>query len=115
MERASVRPTPADITDSTQSGFRPLQPSPMNNNQRDAVPTSEKYQLVQMRLLRETVSEIEELARKLNAQNRTDAVARCIHIASLVVRAMSRGQRLQLVSEDGSRETLVIPGLAIDR
>lgn len=80
---------------------------------RDLAPP--EYQLVQMRLLKETVAEIEDLSRRLDAHNRTDAVVRCIHIASAVVRRMCRGQSLQLVFENGARETLVIPGLVPDR
>lgn len=76
-------------------------------------PPPEKYQLVQMRILRETVADVEELQGSLNTNNRTDAVARAIQIAALVVRAMSKGQKLQLVSDNGSREKLIIPGLVM--
>lgn len=72
----------------------------------------DKYQLVQMRLLRETVREIGELQDVLRATNRTDTVVRCIQIAKEVILAAKKGTRLQLVSPDETVRTIIIPGVS---
>lgn len=72
---------------------------------------SENSQLVQMRLKRNTISQVDDLQTLFNSPNRTDVVKTSIALASMIAQAMREGQSVFLESKAGKRERIVIPGL----
>ena len=72
---------------------------------------SDKHILVEMKLLPETVALVERLQKQMGASNRTDAVARSLELARLVVQAIEDGSRVYVETAAGDRRRLVVPYL----
>lgn len=69
------------------------------------------YKLVQMNLRPRTFDKLEELKERLHADNRTEAVKRCLQIADVVSKTIMHGGKVILEESDGTRAKLMLPDL----
>ena len=66
------------------------------------------YRDVRMRLYPETVDKAEALKELLGSNNTADAVSGALHLALEIVKARVQGKKVVLVSNDGTREEMLI-------
>lgn len=66
---------------------------------------------IQVRMKDNTLDQVDNLQKRVHAPSRSDAIRRAVEISDILVKAIERGDRVIIESENGKQRQILISGL----
>lgn len=72
---------------------------------------NDKSKLVQVKMLDNTLNELDDLQQRTHALSRSDAVRKSIEIVSALAKSVEKGDKIIIESKNGTQKQIIITGM----